>query len=745
LGLTAGLLTGAELGSARASAWVPGAGYRSAELGVPTAGRTGFTLMAPAETGLAFTNVLLPESEAQNQNLLNGSGLALGDYDADGWCDVFLCNLNGTSSLYRNRGGWRFEDVTALAGLANTNWLARGAAFADVDGDGDLDLLVTYSGKGTRMFWNDGRGRFRDAGAAELAAQTGSTSLALGDLDGDRDLDLYVANYGENTVRSGMRFSTRTVGGRVEVTGRQRNRLKVFGTSLVEYGEPHAVYRNNGQGQFQAVSWTDGTFRLESGAPLASALWDLGLTVSIRDLNQDGFPDIYVCNDFQTPDRFWLNDGAGRFQLVAREALRCACFFSMTADFADFNGDGRVDFFVTDMLSPVHSLRVTQLNPSIPPMEHTLEPDAERPQIRRNVLFLNRGDGTYAEIANYAGVAASDWSWCAAFLDVDLDGYEDLLVGNGHCYDTQDLDGVERIRNMSEEQKRDGRVVLDACPVLQTPNYAFRNRRDLTFEEVGKAWGFDSRQVSQSLALADLDNDGDLDLVVNCLKTPALVYRNDSSRPRVAVRLKGVPPNTQGIGASIRLLGGAVPIQSREMTCGGRYLASDQPVRVFASGSTTNEMTLEVNWRSGKQSTIRNVRANCVYEVDEAGAVAPAPAKAAAGPRPAFFQDASAALSHRHGEESFDDFKRQPSLPRRFSQAGPGVAWWDLDGDGHDDLVIGSGRGGRLGVYRNEGGGRFTAWGGVWTNTLPDDTAGCGGPEVRRTSSSCPRERPRSS
>ncbi len=204
-----------------------GAGVKAWALKVPQGGSPGFTLMPGSQTGILFTNELLSWPEATNQNLLNGAGVALGDYDGDGWCDIFLCSLNGSSRLYRNLGGWKFQDVTESAGLANTNLLARGAVFADVNGDGALDLLVTYSGRGTRLFLNDGAGHFRDAQATELADNTGSMSMALGDVNGDGSLDLYVANYGENTIRSGMKVSTRIVNGKEQVIGRYRNRLRL--------------------------------------------------------------------------------------------------------------------------------------------------------------------------------------------------------------------------------------------------------------------------------------------------------------------------------------------------------------------------------------------------------------------------------------------------------------------------------------------------------------------------------------
>lgn len=699
---------------------------RNWPLTVPPAGKPGFTLMHPVQTGVGFTNELAFEAEFANNNLLNGSGLALGDYDGDGRCDVFLCNLSGTSRLYRNLGEWRFQDVTLPAGLANTNEFARGAAFADVNGDGRLDLLVTYSGKGTRLFLNHGAGQFREAQAEALVQSTGSMSLALGDMNGDGWLDLYVANYGENTIRSGMKVATRMVGGKEQVIGRHRNRLAIVDGRLVEHGEPGSFYLNDGNGQFRRMSWTDGTFLDESGKPLTQAPWDLGFTVLIRDINHDGNPDIYVCDDFQDPDRCWLGDGKGTFRAIPREAIRSTPHFSMTADFADINGDGLDDFFVTDMVSRLHSLRMRQLKPESPLITWTREREWDRPQVRRNFLFINRGDGTYADIAIYAGVANSDWSWSTAFLDVDLDGLPDILVGTGHYYDTQDLDGLEQSKRLTPAEQSDGKKLMSVYPRLLTPNYAFHNAGNLTFKESGKAWGFESPQVSHGIALADLDNDGDLDVAINCLRAPALLYRNECPAPRIAVRLKGAAPNTFGIGARLKLLGGALPVQSQEMTAGGRFVAGDPPVRTFAAGTGGGEMTLEITWRSGKRTIVAPVKANCLYEVDEADARSPGPAIESAAPAP-LFEDLSASLGHAHADQPYDDFARQKLLPRRLSQLGPGVAWFDLNADRRDDLIIGAGRGSGLGVFLNKGAGQWIRHDGPWTNALPDDTSGIAG------------------
>ena len=349
-------------------------------------------------------------------------------------------------------------------------------------------------------------------------------------------------------------------------------------------------YRNQGGHGFQAVSWTGGAFLDEDGKP-SSIPYDWGLSVMFRDIDGDGTPDLYVCNDFHSPDRVWLNDGRGRFRALPRLGLRQTSIFSMGVDFADLDRDGRDDFFVADMLSRKHANRQIQLMDRRP-VQLPVGLIEDRPQYSRNTLFWNRGDGTYAELAHYAGVQASEWSWCPVFLDVDLDGFEDLLLVTGHLRDAQNIDIARRIEALSKGGKLSKLERLHLRRLftpLRTSNIAFRNRGDLTFADAGPGWRFDSTRVCQGIAVADLDNDGDLDLAINCLDDGPLILRNDSSRPRVAVRLRGLPPNTRGIGARIKVLQKGIPAQSQQMLCGGHYLSGDDPIRVFAAASVTNE------------------------------------------------------------------------------------------------------------------------------------------------------------
>jgi len=724
--------------------WEQGPGYRSAALKVPQAGRAGFTLMPASVTGVDFTNTLAPAHAGENHIRLNGSGVALGDADGDGWCDIFVCALEEHVALYRNLGGWRFTNVTAAAGLDFPGNWAAGATFADVDGDGDLDLLVNGIGTGTRLFLNDGHGHFTEATDSGLLREHGATTSTLADIDGDGHLDLYVANYRTNTVRS-TGFALLNVNGRRMVPPRERGHLELTPDGRVlEHGEPHVLYRNNGRGRFSPVSWTDGAFLDEDGRPLAEAPCDWGLTAAFRDLNGDGAPDLYVCNDFHSPDRIWLNDGHGRFRAMPRLAIRHTATFSMAVDFADVDRDGRDDILTSDMTSRDHGRRLMQIA-GMAPYSIAIGVFDDRPQLDRTVLQWNRGDGTYAEIAHYAGLEDSEWNWSVLFLDVDLDGFDDLLAATGHMFDTQDLDAQARIAAQGPMPRSMIPKKLLMLPPLAQRKLAFRNRGDLTFTECGQAWGFDQLGVANGMALADLDNDGDLDLVVNNLNGPLGIYRNDSVAPRIAVRLHGLPPNTRGIGAKIFVYGGAAPLQNQEMMCGGRYLSCDDTLRVFAAGSLTNRLRIEVAWRGGRRSLVTNAPPNRLYEIAEAAAdfrgqesgvrrqeaggreegadnrQSAIGNRESSGPQP-FFEDVSNLLNHTHHEEAFDDFARQPLLPKRLSQLGPGVAWFDVDGDGWEDLLVGSGKGGQLACFRNDGHGRFTRLNEPpWSQAAPRD------------------------
>ena len=713
--------------------------------------RTSFTPLHSADTGIHFTNHVSIEALAQNRLIEDGSGVAAGDVDADGLCDLYFCNLEGNNRLFRNIGGLRFEDITRRAGLQCPGQASTGAVFADVDGDGDLDLLVNGLGTGTRLFLNDGRGQFVEKADAGLLRDTGARSLALADIDGDGTVDLYVTHYRRTTSRDEpqrVRITRRGAGFEVPAEFRERFSVEADdrgGAVLIELGEPDVLYRNKGGGRFEVISWTEGNFLDDHGRALSQPPRDWGLSAMFRDLNGDAAPDLYVCNDFHSPDRLWINDGKGRFRAAPASALRKTSWASMAIDFADIDRDGSDDFFIADMLGVTRARRQVQRDNlqgnGIPSLGWGWGAGeiAQITSVMRNTLFLNLGGGNFAEIAQYSGLQASDWTWGAAFLDVDLDGFEDLLIANGHARDHLNSDIQSRLATFGPPRNAGDRAALfRQIPPLAVPKRAFRNRGDLTFEDCSEAWGFDWVGISTGMALADLDNDGDMDVALNNLEAGALIMRNDSTAPRVAVRTQGQPPNTAAIGAKIRVLAPGLPPQTQEIIGGGRYLSGDDPIRTFAAGTLTNLIGVEVTWRSGQQTRTPYARANQVILFTEPPLIHPPTIQSGAEPITAkgwfgglppprasdqpglgtqgavargvepLFEDATELLNLTHSHEPFDDLARQPLLPRKLSHNGPGVSWIDLNGDGHEDLVIPGSRRKAPQIRLNDGTGKFS-------------------------------------
>lgn len=659
-------------------------------------------------TGINFVNTLSVEN--QIKYAYNGAGVAAGDYDADGLVDIYLVSEETPSRLYRNLGGLRFEDVTEQAGLLDTTGpggFGIGAYFADIDDDGDLDLFRTNWETSNRLFRNNGNGTFSDiTQEAGVVYAGGSTTATFADYDRDGDLDFFVATYRPDAIENQTEpLQLQMVDGQIVVPDTLKDRLVMIesdqgGGRLRELGERDLLYRNDGNGVFTEVAQQAG---IEGG------YW--GLSAIFADVDNDGWPDLYVTNDLWSPDTFYHNMGDGTFQLISPDMLQNTPWFSMGGDFADINNDGLNDYFVGDMISRDHTKRLTQhggMDMSAPPIGFT-------PQVMRNSLYLNNGDGSFSDIAWLADVAASEWTWSAKFADMDLDGFVDLLITNGMVRDLMDSDFNAQAAQVGQTQGREAFLAFfQQFPVLNNPNIAFRNNGDLTFSDASAQWGFNTAVIGHGLSLADLDNDGDLDVVVNNFNENAQVYRNDASNHRLMVTLQGQTSNRFGIGAQVTLTTDQGS-QTRIVTSSGGYLSSHQPVAVFGLGAGAQIQQLQVEWPSGHVQVFPQegegaLTADSHYTIVEPASRVDVPPPNPLQPQSPWFVETAVAsgITWAHTESLFDDFSLQKLLPRGLSQLGPGIAWADVNGDGWDDLTVAGANGQTAALYQNNGNGAFT-------------------------------------
>jgi hypothetical protein len=685
---------------------------KASPLSAPTSkGDKLFTRLDGSKTGIEFSNIL--SLEHQRNFTFNGAGLASGDFDGDGLTDLYLVTEEGQSKLYRNLGGFRFDDVTSQAGIKqNPDGFAIGASFADIDNDHDLDLFLTNWNMPDQLYRNNGDGTFTDITQTAGVGHTGgSTTATFADYDRDGDLDFYVATYRPADLAAEVgQPKLEMKDGKIVIPEDLQTAIELYetekGLSVRQLGEPDLLYRNNGDGTFTEVA---------KEAGIIGGYW--GLSASFSDIDNDGWPDLYVTNDFWSPDTFYHNNGDGTFSLLEKDTVQHTPMFSMGMDFADINNDGLTDYFVGDMLSQDATLRLTQHGL----MDTTLPPDEAAAQVMHNGLYLNNGDGSFSDISWLSGVAASEWTWSTKFADIDLDGYVDLLISNGMIGDLMDSDVLA---NINLPQFKNAPAYFKEYPKLNTSNTAFRNNGDLTFSEVSKDWGIDDPTIAHGATLADLDNDGDLDKVDNFMNEPLGVYHNNASNNRILIQLIGYRSNAFGIGARVAVTTSDGQVQTRLMSTSGGYLSSHAPVIVFGFGQGESIQRIDIDWPSGhtQSFTLLNQKPLAVnqrYVISEPDtAIKPPPARRLAAQNTQFSEvGKSAGLIHAHVEanfddrqyEGYDDFEEQRLLPRRMSAIGPGVSWADIDGDGDDDLYVSGAHGQHGTIYQNVGDGRFDA------------------------------------
>ncbi|WP_266368785.1 VCBS repeat-containing protein [Tellurirhabdus rosea] len=646
-----------------------------------------FESITPETTGITFTNQL---RETEQDNVLafeyfyNGGGVAAGDFNNDGLTDLYFTGNQVDNALYLNQGELKFEDITAKAGVAGRRggW-KTGVTLADVNADGWLDIYVCYSGlkdeslRRNQLFINNKNLTFTDRAAEYGLADAGySVQATFFDFDLDGDLDCFLINHGhrDNQRKEAAAFRN---------TRDANAGDKLFRNMMMEWrkggrgGKEEEITASSPSSLFADISEQANI----KGNPLG-----FGLGASVSDINSDGFPDIYVTNDYVEDDYFYINQQDGTFRDELRERVEHTSYSSMGVDVADLNNDNRPDIFTLDML-PESNARQKRL--PWPDNWNVYQAQLQNGfwhQNMRNMLQIQQADGQFAEISQLAGVAATDWSWGTLLADFNGDGYKDIFVSNGMVRDFTDADFVK----YSDDATASGQALskleqIRQMPSSQTKNYIFQNNRNLTFTNRQADWGFDQTTVSNGCAYADLDNDGDLDLITNNLNEPSRIYRNGSreqhERAYLTLRLKGPAANPFGIGAK-------VTVQTDSATQTQEYF----PTRGFQSCShgpllfgVTGAATVTVRWPDGKTQTLTGVQPNQTLTLEHArsGAAQAGVAK----PQPVLFSEEKA-LEFAHRMAPVNNFNQQILLPTHYSYTGPRMTVADVDGDGLEDVFV---------------------------------------------------------
>jgi hypothetical protein len=635
-------------------------------------------------TGIRFTNRVV-DSQERNvftyRNFYNGGGVAIGDLNGDQRPEVILTSNQDGPSLYLNQGQFRFRDITKDAGFRDQQPWTTGVTLADVNGDGKLDIYVSHAGDGepatrANTLWiNQGNGADSVPTFKEMARQYGiadegwSTHAAFFDYDRDGDLDLFVINNSPRPVNS---FGLRN-------TRAERH----------PYGGHH-FYRNDGE-RFTEVSEATGLFSAEIA---------FGLGIGVGDVNRDGWPDVYVSNDFFERDYLYLNQKNGTFKEVLDQVMPVSSYFSMGMDIGDVDNDGWPDLYTTDMM-PEDEFRIktTAMYEGWDVYMAKVR-DGYHHQLMRNMLQRNNGDGTFSDVGYLTRTAETDWSWSALIADLDLDGRKDVYVTNGLARDVTSQDYVAFLADRTTMQREasgprvDFMRLINAMSSTPIPDYAFRNDGNWAFSNQAKSWGLDTPNISSGAAYGDLDGDGVLDLVVNNVNAESFVYRNNArtllkTRHWLQLRLTGEGRNSHAVGARATLF-----------AAGDRYLQELYPARGFQSsvdyalsfglGEHARVDSLVVEWPNGTRTVQANIAADTTITIAQtANAPTAAPFVAPAVTPLLVNTTAASGLAFAHAENDYVDFDRERLIPHMLSTDGPAMAVGDVNGDGLDDVYLG--------------------------------------------------------
>lgn len=698
-----------------------------------------FVRLPADHTSVTFENSFDWENERKHlyTHGYAGGGVCVGDYDNDGLPDIYLVSQTGRDGLFRQVGNMRFEDATASSMLTGGDDWGTGASFADIDDDGDLDLYVCNLDAPNLLYVNNGDGTFTEAAHNRGVDFSGASVMAaFADYDLDGDVDLYlVTNRLYPRPVDDVPRTAHDASGKVIINPDDQELFALqervingqIQKFVIKAGQRDRLYRNNGDGTFVDVSAAAGIVGITGNHPGLSATW--------WDADGDNDPDLYVCNDFWDADRFYRNNGDGTFTDILEQAVPHTPWFSMGADFGDINNDGRLDFLAADMSATTHvmsKLMMGDMNES----RWFLE-SAQPRQYMRNALYLNSGTPRFMEAAFLAGLASTDWTWSVKFGDLDNDGRLDAFFTNGTANHSFDPDLTIKQRQLevrlNRSRVRDRQTRWDeqwklyrSVPPRPEANLAFRNTGNLRFENVAQRWGLDHLGISFGAALSDLDRDGDLDLIVNNVDEPVSVYRNDASRGNgVLLRLVGRQSNRFGLGATVTIET-SVGVQTRYLMLTRGYMSANEPIVHFGLGESATIDRMIIAWPSGQLQRFENLRAGRFYTITEPAEEAIV--SSGADKLIPAFEEVAQSIGLRTGsapERVFDDFARQPLLPARLSQLGPGLALGDVDGDGDDDAFLGGSSGRPATLYLNNEGSFTKQSPGPWQADAAHEDLAC--------------------
>ncbi len=664
-----------------------------------------FKKISPSKSGIEFLNELV-ENDTLNYTVFPymymGGGVSVGDINNDDLPDIFFTGNLVSNRLYLNKGDMKFEDISEKAGIEGNNQWFTGSTMADVNHDGWLDIYVCVSAKyqpsDNLLFINNCDNTFTESAENyKINDKSSSIQATFFDYNNDGLLDLFVANYPIVLVSMGAVF---------------------YHNKMVENNpeESGHLYKNNGDGTFTDVTDTAG-------------VRNFGMSIGIvaMDYNNDGWKDLYISNDFNVPDYFYLNNGDGTFTDVLREATFQTSIFGMGFDAADFNNDGLIDLFQIDMTPEDHFRRTVNVMPMSRATFNLSLDLGFHYQYMQNSLQLNNGINgkipVFSNISLFSGVAYTDWSWGGIFLDLDNDGNKDLFVANGVLKDINNRDILSDSRsNIYFRQVKEYRPEL--FPSTPIKNYVFKNNGDLTFTNKTESWGFDEPTLTNGMSFGDFDNDGDLDIVISNVNKVSCIYENRAAKKENHyLKIKPIGPckNAFGLGSIVTLKTGDV-LQKQELTLTRGYQSSVPPVFHFGLGRHTSIDDITITWPDGKQQVLKDIAADQTLELkyNDAAYVHKVIKEAKAA-----FIDITkvSGITFVHKEDNFDDYLFEPMLPHKNSRMGPGLSVGDVNGDGFDDFFVGNAANSSGAMYLQTSKSTFVEVPGPWIgDSLFEDT-----------------------